>query len=36
MLSYGALPLLTLLASLVPDIGNFLQSWLQPALQSLK
>jgi len=36
MISYGALPLLTLLASLVPDIGNFLQSWLQPALQSLK
>ena len=25
MLSYGALPLLTLLASLVPDIGSFLQ-----------
>ena len=36
MISYGALPLLTLLASLVPDIGSFLQSWLQPALQSLK
>ncbi len=36
MISYGALPLITLLASLVPDIGNFLQSWLQPALQSLK
>jgi hypothetical protein len=36
MISYGALPLLTLLASLVPDISNFLQSWLQPALQSLK
>ncbi len=34
--SFGALPLLTLLASLVPDIGRFLQSWLQPALQSLK
>jgi len=36
MISYGALPLITLLASLVPNIGNFLQSWLQPALQSLK
>ncbi len=34
--SFGALPLLTLLASLVPDVGRFLQSWLQPALQSLK
>src|SRR5258708_30247172 len=29
--SFGALPLLTLLASLVPDVGSFLQSWLQPA-----
>jgi hypothetical protein len=36
VVSFGALPLLTLLASLVPDVGRFLQSWLQPALQSLK
>ena len=36
MISYGALPLFALLATLVPDIGNFLQSWIQPALQSLK
>jgi hypothetical protein len=34
--SFGALPLLTLLASQVPDIGNFLQTWLQPALQAAK
>jgi hypothetical protein len=36
LVSFGTLPLLTLLASLVPDVGRFLQSWLQPALQSLK
>jgi hypothetical protein len=36
LVSFGALPLITLLASLVPDVGRFLQSWLQPALQSLK
>ena len=36
LVSFGALPLLTLLASTVPVIGDFLLSWLQPALQSLK
>jgi hypothetical protein len=36
LVSFGALPLLTVLASQVPDIGNFLLSWLQPALQSVK
>jgi len=36
LVSFGALPLLTLLASQVPDIGNFLQTWLQPALQAAK
>jgi hypothetical protein len=36
MLSFGALPFLTLLASQVPEVGNFLLSWLQPALQAAK
>jgi hypothetical protein len=36
LVSFGALPLLTLLASQVPDIGNFIQTWLQPALQAAK
>ena len=36
LVSFGALPLLTLLASQIPEVGNFLLSWLQPALQSLK
>lgn len=36
LLSFGALPLLTLLASQVPEIGNFLLSWAQPALQAMK
>jgi hypothetical protein len=36
LVSFGALPLLTVLASQVPDIGNFLLRWLQPALQSAK
>ena len=34
--SFGALPLLSLLASQVPAVGNFLLSWLQPALQAVK
>jgi len=34
--SFGALPLLSLLASQVPEVGNFLLSWLQPALQAVK
>ena len=36
LLSFGALPLLTLLASQVPEVGNLLLSWAQPALQALK
>ena len=36
MASFGALPLLTLLASVVPGAGSFLLSWLQPALQAVK
>jgi len=36
LVSFGALPLVTLLASQVPEVGNFLLSWLQPALQALK
>ena len=34
--SFTALPLLTLLASLVPQLGSFLSSWIQPTLQALK
>jgi len=36
VVSFGALPLLSLLASQVPEVGNFLLSWLQPALQAVK
>ncbi len=36
ILSFSALPLLTLLASQVPAVGNFLLSWLQPALAAIK
>jgi hypothetical protein len=36
LVSFGALPVLTLLASMAPGVGDFLQTWLQPALQSLK
>lgn len=35
-ISFTALPLLTLVASLVPQIGNFLSSWVEPTLQALK
>lgn len=35
-ISFTALPLLTLLASLVPQLGSFLSSWIQPTLQALK
>ena len=35
-LSYGALPLATLLTTQVPEIGNFILKWLQPALQAIK
>ena len=33
---FGALPLLTLLASQFPALNRFLFSWVQPALESLK
>ncbi len=36
LLAFGGLPLLTLLASQVPEVGNFLLSWAQPALQAVK
>jgi hypothetical protein len=36
VVSFGALPLLSLLASQVPEVGNLLLSWLQPALQAVK
>jgi hypothetical protein len=35
-ISFAALPLLTLLASQVPEVGNFLLSWLQPALTAAR
>jgi hypothetical protein len=34
--SFGALPLLTLLGSQFPTLGNFLFSWVQPALEAVK
>jgi hypothetical protein len=36
VVSYGSLPLLALLGSQFPTIGNFLFSWVQPALQTMK
>jgi hypothetical protein len=33
--SYGALPLLALLASQFPSVGRLLFSWLEPALSAL-
>ncbi|MBZ5678506.1 MAG: hypothetical protein LAO24_00210 [Acidobacteriia bacterium] len=36
VLSYGALPLLTVLASQFPSIGRFLFSWVQPGLEAMK
>jgi hypothetical protein len=36
LLSYGALPLLTVLAAQFPSIGSFLFSWVQPVLQALR
>jgi hypothetical protein len=36
IISFGALPLATLLGSQFPAIGNFLFSWIQPALQAVK
>lgn len=36
LLSYGALPILMVLAAGFPSIGQFLFSWVQPALQAMK
>jgi hypothetical protein len=36
VISFGSLPLLTLIASVVPSIGHFVSSWVQPTLQALK
>jgi hypothetical protein len=36
LITYGALPLIALLGTQFPSIGNFLFSWLQPALQAMK
>ena len=36
LLSYGALPVLTVLAAQFPAIGSFLFSWVQPLLQTLR
>jgi hypothetical protein len=36
VVSFGALPLLTVLASQFPSIGGFLFSWVKPALESLR
>jgi hypothetical protein len=35
LISYGALPLLTVLASQFPGIGRFLFSWVQPAIAAM-
>ncbi len=35
VISYGALPLLTVLASQFPGIGRFLFSWVQPAIEAM-
>jgi hypothetical protein len=36
VLSYGALPLLTVLAAQFPSVGKLLFSWVQPMLQALR
>ncbi len=36
LLSYGSIPLLTLLGSQFPSVRDFLFSWVQPALQAIK
>jgi hypothetical protein len=36
LISYGALPVLTVLAAQFPAIGSFLFSWVQPLLQALR
>lgn len=35
LVAYGALPLLTVVASQFPSIGRFLFSWIQPAIEAL-
>jgi hypothetical protein len=34
--AYGALPILSLLASEFPSVSNFLLSWVQPSLEAFK
>ena len=36
VISFGALPLLTVIASQFPSIGRFLFSWVQPGLETLR
>jgi hypothetical protein len=36
LLSYGALPVLTVLAAQFPSVGSFLFSWVQPVLQAVR
>jgi hypothetical protein len=36
VITYGALPVLTVLGTQFPSIGRFLTSWAEPALESLK
>jgi len=36
LISFGSLPLLTVLASQFPSIGRFLFSWVQPGLEALR
>ena len=36
LVSFGALPLITLVAAQVPAVGDFLLSWVQPTLQAFK
>ena len=33
---FGLLPLISVLSSVFPDLAQFLTSWLQPTLESLK
>jgi hypothetical protein len=36
VISFGALPLLTVIASQFPSVGRFLFSWVQPGLEALR
>ena len=36
LIGYGTLPVLGLLTSVFPSIGNFLSSWVQPSLEALR